>query len=120
MSRVRIGVVALLFLAPWVFLIGVGSYHLWNTGWLFTAWWPMFLSFGLAYLLAWRWTHRRSLFPPDDAQPSNYWTDRDKVAWEKVDAKAKTFDVITTEQLTDPRHYSELALDLADQVARVY
>ena len=120
MSKLRIGLIVVLFLAPWFFLIGVGSYHLWNTGWLFWSWWPMFLSFGLAYLLAWRWTHRRSLLPPTDTPPPNYWTDRDKLAWDKVDAKAKAFEKITTVQLTDPRHYSELALDLAEQVAKVY
>lgn len=119
MSRVRIAVLVGLFLAPWVFLIGVGSYHLWANGWLFAAWWPMFLSFSLAYILGWRWT-RRSRLPSIEETPANYWTDRDKTAWEKVDAKARSFTEITTEQLADPRHYSELALDLAGQVARVY
>ncbi|HEY3789292.1 MAG TPA: GTPase [Urbifossiella sp.] len=120
MSRARIGLIVVLFLAPWLFLVGVGSIHLWETGWLFWAWWPMFFSFGLAYLLAWRWTRRHKLFPPTDSPPPNYWTDRDKIAWDKVEAKAKSFDKITTDQLADPRHYSELALDLAAQVARVY
>jgi uncharacterized protein len=120
MSKMRLGIVGLLFLAPWLFLVGAGSYHLWDRGWLFWAWWPMFLSFGLAYWLAWRWTRRRGLLPPTDAAPPNYWTDRDKLAWDKVEGKARAFDRITTDQLSDPRHYSDLAIDLAEQVAKVY
>jgi len=37
-----------------------------------------------------------------------------------VDAKAKAFSSISTDQLGDPRHYTDVALDLADQVAKVY
>jgi predicted GTPase len=120
MSKARIAVVVVLFLAPFGFLAGVGSYHLWATDWLFWAWWPMFVSFGLAYLLAWRWTRANKILPPTDTPPPNYWTERDKAAWEKVLTKAKSFDKVTTEQLTDARHYSDLALDLAGQVAEVY
>ena len=120
LSKTRIGVLAALFLAPWVFLIGVGSYHLWAIDWLFWAWWPMFLCMGLAYFLAIRWTKSRGRLPATDDPPPNYWTDRDKTAWDKVQAKAKEYDRITAEQLTDPRHYTELSLNLADQVAVVY
>jgi predicted GTPase len=120
MSKTRIGLLAFFFLAPWLFLAGVGSWHLWETGWLFWAWWPMFASFAAAYLLAARWTRRGKLLPTQDEPPPNYWTDRDKIAWEKVEAKAKQYTAVTPELLSDPRHYTELALDLADQVAKVY
>jgi predicted GTPase len=120
MSKARIALLIALFLTPWLFLAGVGSWHLWETGWLFWTWWPMFLSFGLAYFLAWRWTRGRKLLPTTDVPPPNYWTDRDKLAWEKVNEKAKSFTTITTDKLADPRHYTDLALDLADQVAKVY
>ncbi|MFO0803164.1 MAG: GTPase domain-containing protein [Gemmataceae bacterium] len=120
MSKTRIAIVAVLFLAPWLFLAAAGSYHLWDRGWLFWAWWPMFASFGLAYLLAWRWTRGRQILPDTAAPPPNYWTDRDKLAWEKVDAKAKSYTAITAEQLGNPRHYANVALDLAEQVAKAY
>jgi predicted GTPase len=119
-SKWRIGVLAVLFLLPWAFLVGVGSYHLWEGGWWVWASWPMFACFAAAYLLAWHWTRGKALLPPTDAPPPNYWTDRDKAAWEKVTAKAKGYDRVTTDQLSDPRHYSDLALDLAEQVATVY
>jgi uncharacterized protein len=120
MSKARIGVLIVLFLTPWLFLIGVGTWHLWNTGWFFWAWWPMFVFFGLAYYLARRWTRDNKLLPPTNTPPPNYWTDRDKLAWDKVDAKAKAFTAITTDQLGDPRHYTDLALELAEQVGNVY
>src|SRR5688500_7544265 len=119
MTRFRLFVLILLFTAPFAFLMGAGGYHLWETGWMVYAWIPMFLCFAVAYFLAWRWTKRNSL-PPTDAEPPVYWTDRDKLAWEKVVEKAKSFDKITTEQLENPKHYTELALDLAKQVAEHY
>ena len=40
MTKFRVIVIAVLAVAPLVFLMGAGSYHLWHTGWIFTAWWP--------------------------------------------------------------------------------
>jgi len=120
MSKLRIAVVVLLFFAPWLFLVGVGGYHLWDTGWWFWAWWPMCLSFGLAYYLAFRWTRGRGLLPDTDHPPPNYWTDRDKAAWELVQAKAKTYAAVSADQLGDPRHYTDIALDLAEKVSAIY
>lgn len=120
MTKVRLATLAALFFAPWVFLVGVGSYHLWDRGWWFWAWWPMCLSFGLAYFLAYRWTRGRGLLPDTDQPPPNYWTDRDKSAWELVQAKARTYAAVSGEQLADPRHYTEIALDLAEKVSAIY
>jgi predicted GTPase len=120
MSKSRIALVAALFLAPWVFLIGVGSYHLWDRGWWFWAWWPMFLTFGLGYFLAYRWTRGKGLLPDTDHPPPNYWTDRDKAAWGLVQQKAKGYEQVSAEELGNPRHYTDIALDLAEQVAAIY
>jgi predicted GTPase len=119
MTRTRLIVLCVLFAAPPAFLMGAGGYHLWRTGWMVWAWLPMFLCFALAYLLAWRWTRRRSR-PPTGANPVGYWTERDKLAWEKVVAKAQSYERVTPEQLESPRHYTDLALDLAKQVSDVY
>jgi predicted GTPase len=119
MTRFRLFILALLFLAPFVFLMGAGGYHLWETGWMVWAWIPMFLCFVLAYVFAWRWTKRTHL-PPTGTDAPGYWTDRDKTAWDKVIAKAKSFEKVTTDQLEDPKHYTDLALDLAKQVGEVY
>lgn len=119
MTRFRLFVLILLFTAPFVFLMGAGGYHLWLTGWMVWATIPMFLCFAAAYFFAWRWTRRKSL-PPTDADPAMYWTERDKLAWEKVLAKAKSYEKVTGEQLESPKHYTDLALDLAKQVCDVY
>jgi predicted GTPase len=119
MTRFRLFVLILLFTAPFVFLMGAGGYYLWETGWMVWAWIPMFLCFVAAYFFAWRWTRRQNL-PPTDAEPPGYWTDRDKAAWEKVVEKAKSFDKITTEQLENPKHYADVALDLAKRVGEIY
>ena len=52
MSRWRIFLILGLFLAPFVFLMGVGGYHLWDRGWSFYAWWPMALCITGSFLLA--------------------------------------------------------------------
>src|SRR6266545_2685479 len=119
MTRLRLIVLILMFTAPFLFLMGAGGYHLWETGWMVWAWIPMFLCFVFAYFLAWRWTKRKNL-PPTDAQAQGYWTERDNAAWEKVLAKAKSYEKITGEQIEDPKHYTDLALDLAKQVAETY
>ena len=118
MTRLRIALLIVLFAAPFVFLMGAGGYHLWSTGWVVWTWGPMVLCIALAYFFAWRWTKRPTL-PPTDDRPG-YWTDRDKAAWARVTEKAKSFEAVTAKQLEDPKHYSDLALDLAKQVAELY
>ena len=120
MTRFRVIVLAVLFLAPFVFLMGAGGYHLWSTGWMVWAWIPMFVCFVLAYFLGWQWTKTKNLPPVDEVRPPGYWTDRDKAAWEKVVEKGKSFEKITSAQLENPKHYTDLALDLAKQVGEVY
>ncbi len=119
MTRFRLFVLALLFAAPFAFMMGAGGYHLWETGWMVYAWIPMFVCLVSGYFLAWRWTKRKNL-PPTDVNPPGYWTERDNLAWEKVVAKAKSFEKITSEQIENPKHYTDLALDLAKQVGEIY
>ena len=119
MTRLRLIVLALLFIAPFAFLMGAGGYHLWNTGWMVWAWIPMFLCFVTTYFLAWRWTKRDSL-PSTETDAPGYWTDRDQVAWAKVTEKAKSFEKVTTDHIENPKHFMDLTLDLAKQVAEVY
>jgi uncharacterized protein len=119
MTRFRLILLVLLFLAPFALLIGIGSYHLWVAGYLWV-WWPLIGCFALTYFLAWRWTRRDGVLPDTASPPPDYWTDRDKIAWEKVDAKAKSFEKVTLDQLMMARHYTDLALDLASEVGAVY
>lgn len=121
MSRVRLVILAVLFLAPPVFLMGVGTYALWTSGYGFHAWWPMALCLLAAYFLLHRWTRTGKYFLPDtNTKPLEYWTERDKAAWKKVEAKAEAFTSITPLQLSDPEHYAQISVDLIKQVAEAY
>jgi predicted GTPase len=118
MTRFRLILLAVLFLLPFAVLVGVGSYHLWHTGYLWV-WWPLLATFALTYFLAYRWTRGRGL-PPTAPPPPGYWTDRDTAAWQKVEAKAKSYQAVSLDQISNAKHYTDLALDLAAQVGAVY
>jgi predicted GTPase len=119
MTRVRLILLIVLFATPFAFLMGVGGYHLWRTGWMVWAWIPMFLCITASYLLAFRWTRRDSL-PGPDTDPINYWTERDRLAWSRITEKAKSYEKVTADKLENPKHYADLALDLARQVSEIY
>jgi predicted GTPase len=119
LTRFRLILLALLFLLPFAVLIGIGSYHLWVVGYLWV-WWPLLGCFALTYYTAWRWTRARGALPDTAPAAPGYWTDRDKLAWEKVDAKARSSDKVTLEEITNAKHYTDLALELAADVGAVY
>ncbi|MGL4420100.1 MAG: GTPase family protein [Gemmataceae bacterium] len=123
MSRRRILLVAVLALAPFLFLMLVGSYHLYQTGWAFIAWWPMLASGSLASWLGYRWTRRRAnkLLPTGSIEtPPNYWTERDQAAWAIVTNRAHKPERLTTAEMTDAARYSRETLELAEAIARIY
>src|SRR5262249_57188681 len=106
MSRWRIAVLTVLFLLPVAFLVGAGSYHLWQTGWAFYAWWPMAACLTAAYLLAWYWHRQRRLLPnlhTDTAAP--HWTERDRQAWSLVEARATAAGPLSVDRLGEPDLY---------------
>ncbi len=117
--RLKFALLTLLALAPIVFLCGVGMYHLWDREWSFIAYWPMALCWLVAYLLGWYWTRRSKSAGPAEPLP-DYWTDRDKEAWQLVAAHADAVPMLTTEQFGDLNRYAADAQELALKVARVY
>src|SRR5262249_37275236 len=120
MSRWRIILVAVLLLAPFVFLAGVGSYYLWLQGLGYSLWWPMAGCLMLGYLLAWYWQHRQKLLKPVDDVPRIHWTDRDRQAWKLVEARAKAGAQLDAEQLSDLNFYVDTAKEMALELARFY
>jgi predicted GTPase len=119
MTRIRLILLTVLFLAPFGTLMGLGGWFLYAN----RLWWPAWIMLAcmvLAYFLAWRWTRGRGMLPDTAPPPPNYWTERDQLAWQKVDAKARSFEKVTLEQLSNARHYSDLALELATEVGKVY
>ncbi len=119
MTRLRLILLAVLFFLPFLILLGIGVYHLWVTSNLWV-WYPLLACMGVAYFLAWWWTRKQGILPPTDHPPPEYWTERDKVAWGIVDAKAKSFEKVTLDQLSTAKHFTDLALNLATDVGKVY
>ncbi len=113
---------AVLILTPVLFLVGVGLYHLWATGWAFITYWPMATCFLTAYALGWYWSRQlRRATPAADGEPLPvYWTDRDRTAWDIVEAKIATMPPVPTKELTDLSRYATQTQELAVAVARVY
>jgi predicted GTPase len=123
MTRLKIGIVTALMMAPFVFLICVGTFHLYQTGWSFISWWPMAACFALAYLLAWWWARGQSqqlhAAVAEDDLPT-YWTERDRAAWLQVVKYVAQAPPLAPEQTADLRRYAEDGQKLALTVARIY
>src|SRR5262245_52551115 len=97
MTRARILALVTLVALPIVFLLSVGAYHLWATGWAFWAWWPMGLCLALAYILAWRWQKQLRARQAEAAVPM-HWTDRDRLAWKSVEERVKLAEKVPEEK----------------------
>src|SRR5262245_23207615 len=119
MSRWRLIVLGVLIAAPFVFLLGYGSYQLWLSGWSFWVWWPMTASLALAYLLGWHWQRKQRLLGLD-FNPPLHWTDRDRQAWLLVEARAKAAAKLDPDKLSAVPFYIETAEQIALELARFY
>src|SRR5262249_32643309 len=118
MTRARIVTLFLLVTLLIFFMIGVGAYHLWATGWAFWAWWPMGLCLARAYFLGWRW-QRQIRARQAEAPPPMHWTDRDRLAWKLVEERVKAADKIADEKFGDPKFYFDTAQEMASQLSKV-
>jgi len=119
MQRIRIIILAALVFAPVVSLIGYAVYDLWLRGYWFWAWWPLMGSLALAYFLAWRWQRKQRLLSVDFT-PSLHWTERDRQAWNLVQARATEAAKLTPDQLSSINLYTQTAQDMANELVRFY
>lgn len=120
MSRWRVAIVLSLWLAPFVFLIALGGYHLWETRWAFYFWWPMALCFAAASLLAWHWQRKKRLLPGWSFEPIPHGSERDQQAWKLVEERAKKAESIPAIQFTEPGFYLKTGQEMAFELARFY
>ena len=120
MSRWRLIVIVTLFLTPFAFLIGAGSYFLWDRGWLFYVWWPITLCFTLSFGLAWYWQRRKRLLPAWNFETIPHGSVRDQEAWKLVDRRAKEAESIQAERFTEPGFYMKTGQEMALEMARFY
>lgn len=119
MHRWRLIVVAVLIAGPPLFLMGVGSYFLWERGWGVWSWIPMTGSLALAYTLGWYWQRKQQLLGVD-FNPPLHWTERDRQAWKLVEARANAAANIEVEKLSTLNLYVDTAKELALELARFY
>ncbi|MFL5340060.1 MAG: GTPase family protein [Gemmataceae bacterium] len=120
MSRWRIVVLLGLFFAPFLFLMSVGAYHLWDRHWSFYAWWPMALSISASFLLACHWQRKQKLMPKMEFEKIPHGTDRDQQAWKIVADKAKAAEQLPPERFSEPAFYMQSGQELALELARFY
>jgi uncharacterized protein len=116
----RLLVLGLLFAAPFVFLIAYGSYALWLSGWSFWVGWAMVLCFVSAYLLAWHWQRKDKLVGRADFTALPHWTDRDKQAWQLVEARARAGAKLNADTLSSVQFYVDTAQEMGLELARFY
>jgi uncharacterized protein len=125
MNKWRLTILAVLLLVPALFLMAMGSWHLWTTeiwghqAWLIL-WWPSAACLALAFFLAWWWQRRNRLVPHPDWTPDLHWTARDKEAWQLVETRAKNVQALDPNDLLEVEFYFNTAHDLAAQLARFY
>lgn len=120
MSRWRVAVLLVLFVLPLVFLIGFGSYRLWQLGLMVYVWWPLSACVALGYFLGWYWLRQKQLIAPIDFSAPLEWTQRDRDAWKLVELRAKQVAEETTTEFKEVQYYSQLAQDMALELARFY
>src|SRR5262245_29867776 len=120
MSRWRIALLFGLVSLPVLFLVSVGGYHLWQTGWGFISWWPMAGCLALAYFLGWYWHRKRQLVQPVDLQPPRHFTGRDAQAWQLVQARVEAAAKLDADKLSDVPFYVQTAQEIAQELARFY
>jgi len=119
MTRRRIIILALLVLLPLCFLMGVGSYHLWKTDWLFYAWWPMAMCLATAYVLAWRWQKQMHRAVADEPPPMHF-TDRDEMAWKLIEERIRNTEKVNVDDLQGLNLYTDVAQKMAEELAKIY
>jgi predicted GTPase len=120
MSRWRVLVVVALVAVPFVVLAGLGSYYLWHESlWLYV-WWPMAACMMAGYILGWHWQRKRKLLHATDIPPPLHWTDRDKLAWQLVEARAKAAAKLDSTKFTEFNFYTDTGHEMALELARFY
>jgi predicted GTPase len=119
-SRWRLILLLVLIAAPLIWIAGLGWYFLWEKGWAFIAWWPMFVCWALACGLAWYWAHKKKLLRPLDFTPSTASTERDRQAWKLVEQRAQEAGKLPQDQLLDFQFYVRTAQEMALELARSY
>src|SRR5262249_1183165 len=102
-----------------LFLLGAGAYYLWQSGWSIWVGWAMLVPLIVALYLGHRWQKEQRLLQLNFTPPLRY-TDRDKQAWQLIEARAKAGAKLDPDKLSDVSFYVQTAQDMALELARFY
>ena len=118
--RIRIAVVASLFLLPVLVLSVFGMLYLRQRVPWYIYYPPIAVSMMTGYWLARRWTRSPVKLPTDAEPPPDYWTDRDRTAWAAVEAHIAAQPPVDVDDFGNVEKGAKVAEALAMAVARVY
>jgi predicted GTPase len=112
-------VFVVLFLMPWLALIGLGGYWLWQQGWIFQGIGILSANIALLYgLLHWHNHRAKPLFvKPVEIQPNPNWSDKAQLAWQELKPLTERWQT-EAGVLTDSNKALKLTNDVLSLVAR--
>lgn len=119
-SITRVGImVAVLFLLPWLALIAMGGYWLWQQNWLHYGIGILSANIALIYcLLHWRSHTAKPVFiKPFAIQPNPNWSDKAQLAWQEIEPLTRRWQT-ETDLLTNPSKTLQLSNEVLTLVAR--
>jgi predicted GTPase len=119
-SVTRFGIVlAVVFLIPWLALIGLGGYWLWQHGWIYQGMGILSANIALVYaLLRWRSHSAKPLFvEPIDIQPNPNWSDKAQLAWRELKPLTERWQT-ESDLLTNSNKALKLTNEVLTLVAR--
>lgn len=120
MPLARFGIiVSVIFMLPWLALIGLGLYWLWQQGWLYAGVGILSANFMLVYaLLHWRQQAAKPLLlKPLPFPPNPHWPDKAQAVWQELEAVTLQWQT-ETDVLTDTRKALALSNEVLTRVAR--
>ena len=121
MSRWRVVLVLSLIALPFAFLALAGTWYLWfELRWGLTIWCLMTATMAVGYYLGWHWQRKQQLLRPVYFEPPTHWTERDKEAWQRVEARGKGASAIDPAKFTDLQYYVVVAEEMAKELAAFY
>lgn len=119
-SLTRFGIMVFaLFLLPWLALIALGGYWLWQHGWLYQGMGIVSANFALVYcLLHWRrHTAKPVLVEPFDIKANPNWPDRAQSIWQELEPITERWQT-ETDLWTDTGKALQLTNEVLTMVAR--
>ncbi|SJM90075.1 GTP-binding protein HSR1-like protein [Crenothrix polyspora] len=111
--------ITVVFLLPWLALIVLGGYWLWQQGWLLQGVGVLSANVALVYgLLHWRSHRAEPLFmQPFAIQPNPNWSDKAQQAWQELASLSERWQT-ETDFLTDSTKALKLTNEVLTLVAR--